>query len=558
MKHSNSKNTEENYWQSMADSLVALLLCLLLIMLLLMLYLVRIDENQKIDDQLGNSYQKYDNPDDGSGNDRNGYVDNSAGDTYDHDHNGGWGGYGGWGDDGDSGDGDGEGEEDFWFEDPDPGAGEGEGTDRAAVLVQVIDGETERTIKKEGITFELYKDDAVLQVLNTYYPKKIAYKQYKTDSSGVFYLPERLIVDTYYLKCLTTVPGYDIGDNSNFTIDRAYDWEEPFVVSVRLQPAKNIIELQLKDGSNGKGVSGAAFQIIAAENITTADGTLRYQENTVVDTVTIGSDGKGRSQELFLGSYLVRQTGIPEYYGKIREDTRVTIGTRSDSRQRETLNLYEEKTTMEILLVDECFESIPLAGVSMSLCGADGEVIQQHTTNAQGRLTLRNLKKNTTYRLRQESALDGYQPQQKELTFRVSADGFIDGSVSAERTITNRTLRLSIAVQDKLFRSYVSDVNLALMDEEGNILKNWSSTGLEQRFDGIGQGQYKLVMGGDLDNAVTIQVEDTAQIQEFRLERWTTTDIEVLISAAALTAGLIVLLVWLLRRRESKKEGSDA
>ena len=112
MKHSNQQATEENYWQSMADSLVALLLCILLIMLLLMLYLVRIDENQQIDDRLGNSYQKYDDPDDGSGNDRYGYVDNSAGDTYNHDSghdNGGWGGWGGGaGGDWEEGDGDGD------------------------------------------------------------------------------------------------------------------------------------------------------------------------------------------------------------------------------------------------------------------------------------------------------------------------------------------------------------------------------------------------------------------------------------------------------------------
>ena len=558
MKHSNQQATEENYWQSMADSLVALLLCILLIMLLLMLYLVRIDENQQIDDKLGNSYQKYDDPDDGSGNDRYGYVDNSAGDTYNHDSghdNGGWGGWGGGtGGDWEEGDGD----EDFQFEDPDPGAGEGEGLDRAAVLVQVIDSETERTIKKEGIAFELYKYDAVLQVLSTYYPKKISYKQYKTDSSGVFYLPERLIADTYYLQCLTAIPGYDIGDNSNFTIDKAYDWEDPFVVNVRLQPSKNVIELHLKDASDGKNVAGATFQIIAAENITTADGTLRYQENTVVDTISIGSDGIGRSQELFLGSYLVRQTGIPEYYGKVAEEKLVILKTRSDSKQREAVTLYEEKTSMEIALVDELFESIPLAGASLSLRSVDGEVLQQLTTNAQGKAVLRNLKKNTTYYLRQESAPDGYRMNLKDLSFRVSSDGFIDGSVSAARTITNRTLRISVAIQDKLFRSYVSDVNLVLMDAEGNILKNWSSTGLEQRFDGIGQGQYKLVMGGDVDGAVTITVEDTAEIQEFRLERWTTTDIAVLVSAAALAVGGLVLLVWLLRRRKGNKEGGDA
>lgn len=557
MKHSNHRVTEENYWQPMADSLVALLLCVLLIMLLLMLYLVRIDENHQIDDQPGDSYQKYEDPEDGGGNHGYGLLDNQEGDTYNREDGqddgvGGWGGYVG-----DWQEGNGDGEEDFQFEDPDPGAGKGIGLDRAAVLVQVIDSETERTIKKEGITFELYKDDAVLQVLNTYYPKKISYKQFKTDSSGVFYLPERLVADTYYLRSLTTIPGYDIGEGSSFTIDRAYDWEDPFVVNVRLQPSKNVIELQLTDSSDGKSVSGAAFQIIAAENITSADGTLRFQENALVDTVTIGSDGKGRSQELFLGSYLVRQTGIPEYYGKIEEKL-VSLKTRSDNRQREAVNLYTEKTSMEISLVDELLESIPLTGVNFSLCNGGGEVLQQLTTDAQGKLKLRNLNKNTTYTLRQESAPDGYQLQQKDLTFRVSADGFIDGSVSAERTITNRTARISIAVQDKLFRNYVSDVNLALVDAEGNILKSWSSTGLEQTFEGIDQGQYKLVMGGNLDNAVAIQVEDTAQIQEFRLERWTTVDIAVLISAAALTAGLLVLLAWLLKRKKSKGEGSDA
>ena len=37
------------------------------------------------------------------------------------------------------------------FEDPDPGAGEGDGSDRAAVFVQVMDGETNRTIKKDVV-----------------------------------------------------------------------------------------------------------------------------------------------------------------------------------------------------------------------------------------------------------------------------------------------------------------------------------------------------------------------------------------------------------------------
>lgn len=560
MKKSNQKVTEENYWQSMADSLVALLLCILLIMLLLMLYLVRIDDNKNVDDRLGYSYEQYADPYDGSGNHSYGRIDDEAGDTYNHnDNNGGNGGWGGgWGGGGDWEEGDGDGEEDFQYEDPDPGAGEGEGLDRAAVFVQVIDGETERTIKKEGITFELYKNDAVLQVLNTYYPKKISYKQYKTDNDGVFYLPERLIPETYYLQCLTAIPGYDTGDNSYFTIDKAYDWEDPFVVNVRLYPSKNTIELNMKDILDGKSISGAVFQVIAAENITTADGTLRYPENSVVDTITIGKDGTGRSKELFLGSYLLRQSSIPEYYGKLEKEEQVTLKSRTTTKQQEVVNLYGEKTTMEISVVDERYETIPVAGASLTLRTGDGEVLQQLTTNAQGRVTLRNLKKNTTYHLRQESAPSGYQPATEDVTFRVSANGYINGAVSAATQIKNRTLRISVAVQDKLLRSFVSDVNLALMDAEGNILKSWSSTGLEQTIEGLAAGEYKLVMGGNLDGAITIQVEDTADIQQFRLERWTTVDISALISIGAVGTGLIALLVWLLKTQKQKRKGWEA
>lgn len=549
MKKSNRKSTEVSYWESMADSMVALVLCILLVMMLLMLYLVRIDDNDMQDDRLGYSYEQYDDPDDGGGNHSYGKVDDEAGDAYERDDDDGGGGYGGGGG--------GTGTDDFSYEDPDPGAGEGEGLDRAAVLVQVIDGETERTIKKAGITFELYNTDAVLQTLNTYYPKKISYKQYKTDENGVFYLPERLVLDTYYLHCLTVVPGYDTGDNCYFEIDQGYDWDDPFVVNVRLYPSKSVIELHLKDASDAVAISGAAFQVIAAENVTTADGTLRYQENSVVDNITIGADGTGRSKELYLGSYLLRQTGVPEYYGKIEQEEQVTLKARTAAKQQEVVNLYAEKTSVEITAVDELYDTVPLTNASFTLRTAAGTILQQFTTDTQGRFAISNLKKNTDYQLQQETAPEGYQKQLENLTFRVSSEGYIDGTVSTAMEVTNRTLRISVGVQDKLFRNFVSDVNLALMDAEGNIIKNWSTTGMEQVIEGLSSGEYKLIMGGNQDNAMTILVEDKAELQEFRLERWTTADIATLIVVSAVSAGLLVLLIWLLKNQKAKRKGSE-
>ena len=553
MKKSKRKITEVSYWESMADSMVALLLCILLIMMLLMLYLVRIEDNKKVDDQFGYRYNEYDDPYDGDNNQNYEHVDDEAGDTYDRDNNdGGGGGYGGGG-----GDGDGTDTEAFPYEDPDPGAGEGEGLDRAAVFVQVIDGETERSIKKAGITFELYDTDALLQTLNTYYPKKISYKEYKTDSTGVFYLPEKIFLDTYYLHCLTAVPGYDTADNCYFEIDQAYDWDDPFVVNVRLYPSKSAIELHLKDASNGQAISGATFQVIAAENITTADGTLRYRENSVVDNIVIGSDGTGKSKDLYLGSYLLRQSVVPDYYAKIEKDELVTLQTRTAAKQQEVVNLYEEKTSVEIAAVDELYDTVPLTNVSFTLRTDEGTVLQRFTTDEQGRFTVSSLKKNTTYRIRQETVLDGYQKQTEDLTFWVSGEGYIDGAVNAAMQVQNRTLRISVGVQDMLFRNFVSDVNLALIDSDGNVVKNWSSTGMEQTIEGLASGEYKLVMGGNQDEAITILVENKAELQEFRLERWTTVDIATLIAVSVIGVGLLVLLIWLLKNHKFKKKGSE-
>lgn len=559
MKKSNQKPTEVSYWESMADSMVALLLCLLLIMMLLMLYLVRIDDNDMKDENFGYSYEQYDDPEDGGGNHSYGKVDDEAGDTYaDEEYNagggggGGGGGYGGFGGGGDNSD---SGSDNFPYEDPDPGAGEGEGLDRAAVLVQVIDAETERTIKKEGITFELYRTDAVLQTLNTYYPKKISYKQYKTDSNGVFYLPERVVPDNYYLRCLTAIAGYDTSDDSYFEIDQAYDWDDPFVVNVQLSPSRSSIELRLKDGNSGKAITGATFQVIAAENITTADGTLRYPENTVVDTITIGADGIGKSKSLYLGSYLLRQSAVPEYYGKVEKEEQVTLKPRTSAKQQEVVDVFEQKTSLEVVAMDELYDTVPLTNTEFTLRTNEGTIVQRFTTDERGRFTVSNLKKSTSYRIQQETVPEGYQKNLEGLTFRVSSEGYINGMASASMQIENRMLRISVGVQDILFRNLVSDVNLALMDAGGNVVKNWSSTGMEQTIEGLPAGEYKLIMGGNAEKAMTIQVEDTAEVQSFRLERWTTVDIAALAAASAVCAGLLALLIWLLKNR--KRKGSE-
>ncbi len=67
-----------------------------------------------------------------------------------------------------------------------------------------------------------------------------------------------------------------------------------------------------------KGLAGAVYQIIAAEDIYTYNHTLKAEKDTVVDTITTGPDGKAQSKELYLGNYTVKETKAP--YGMVLND----------------------------------------------------------------------------------------------------------------------------------------------------------------------------------------------------------------------------------------------
>ena len=63
-----------------------------------------------------------------------------------------------------------------------------------------------------------------------------------------------------------------------------------------------------------KGLAGAVYEITAAEDIITPDGTLRYAAGEVVDTVTTDETGLAESKPLYLGKYEVREITAPTGY----------------------------------------------------------------------------------------------------------------------------------------------------------------------------------------------------------------------------------------------------
>lgn len=71
-----------------------------------------------------------------------------------------------------------------------------------------------------------------------------------------------------------------------------------------------------------RGLSGAEFEVYAAENIYTADHqvdengerTMYFAKDALVATVTTGEDGYATVKNLPLGSYYVKEKNAPESY----------------------------------------------------------------------------------------------------------------------------------------------------------------------------------------------------------------------------------------------------
>ncbi len=214
------------------------------------------------------------------------------------------------------------------------------------IKIVKVDSETGETIPYAGAGFQIYDPDGNLVTMTYTYPTATTVDTFYTDDNGQLITPETLeyglgysIVEVQapYGYVLDSTPVYFDVTEDDATDELYYDISV-VMVNYANAPQKGIITIyktgevfstveQVGDFYQAvyetQGLSGATYEITAAEDIYTGDGTLRYSKGDVVDTVTTGSDGKATSKELYLGTYNVQEIEAP--YGMTLNDEIHTV-----------------------------------------------------------------------------------------------------------------------------------------------------------------------------------------------------------------------------------------
>ena len=196
-----------------------------------------------------------------------------------------------------------------------------------------VDAETGKIIPYAGAAFQIYNPNGTLVKQTFTYPEVTEIDTFYTNENGFLITPESLEYGTGYALVEVQAPyGYVINtDPVYFDVTQDDSTEDSGITVVEVTKANTAQKGTITVYKTGevfssavvaegvyqpvyaeKGLPGAVYEITAAEDIFTMDGTLRYTAGEVVDTITTDSTGYATSKALYLGKFHVTEITAPE------------------------------------------------------------------------------------------------------------------------------------------------------------------------------------------------------------------------------------------------------
>lgn len=372
------------------------------------------------------------------------------------------------------------------------------------VKVQKTDAESGLAIPYAGAAFQIYNPDGTKVSMQYTYPELTVIDTFYTNEDGYLITPETLgYGKDYYLVEVKAPYGYVLNSDPVYfdvTADDATDEGGITVVNVTRSnmPQKGVIHIT-KTGEvfqsvvindqmhkpvyEVKNLSGAVFEIRAAEDIYTLDGVMHYAKGELVDTITTGSDGIATSKELYLGKYDIQEITAPHSMvlnGKIQNVELVYAGQEIFITETSG-NLYNERQKVKVSL-EKALEQNELFGIGMNtelknitfglyaqtdIVAADGTMIPEGGLieiiifDENGKAVISTDLPLGSYYVQERSTDDHYILRDEKYGFE-----FTYGDQTVE--VTHLAVNNGAAIENELKYGSVSGLKV---DEDGRVIK---------------------------------------------------------------------------------------
>lgn len=313
------------------------------------------------------------------------------------------------------------------------------------IQVVKIDAGTGKVIPVSGTKFQLLDEQKQVVSVTAYYPSEQVIDVFETDESGSFLFPSHLAYGTYYLREIEAPKGYLLGgEDLKFQITEDSGWDHPLTIRYADENAMGRIAVQKLEKDSGKPIGEVLFEIRAAEDIVTPDGTIRMKKGELADTVTTG-DGETFSDPLFLGKYLVREVRQKEGYALAEKEYPVQLEYEGQTEAvvTENVKIYNEPTRILLKKYEKISgKNVPLQGVKFEIWEYDmPDQRVEVCTDKNGQAELSYLKSDTRYCVQETEALEGYLPDTEVRTFTVDEHGRIQGKAALTIPWENKRLQ---------------------------------------------------------------------------------------------------------------------
>ncbi|EGC1409013.1 Cys-Gln thioester bond-forming surface protein [Listeria monocytogenes] len=295
---------------------------------------------------------------------------------------------------------------------------------------------TGKVIPVAGVEFQILDVNGNVITQDINYPMPLTLDTFATADDGTLVLPSSLTFGDYYLKEIKAPNGYTLNKELiPFTVDGS---QELVTVECENTPQMGKIVLN-KFGEtvdNDKTTTNklvyketllpnTEYDVIAKNDIKTADGTPRAKKGEVVEHVKTNAKGHAETKELFLGDYTLHETKAPVGYA-LGADKEVSLKYAAQEVKvtSTSVDLHNKLVKSDVVITKKGSDGKKLAGVEFSLYDSHGKLIMTGTTDKNGQLTFKNVPYlSAGYSVKETKGIDGYKMDTTAQKVSIEKDG---------------------------------------------------------------------------------------------------------------------------------------